>query len=216
MHAARVGVFTPLVKAWCTDGAVEIASTAIQVHGGAGYIEETGIAQHLRDARITPIYEGTNGIQALDLVRRKLAGDSGLAIGAMVEEMRQFDAVLEAASTNPSMALIRARLAEAGAALSRTTHRLLDATRSEPALADAAAVPYLEMLASVLGGYLMARAAVAASRHLRDAAQGDGFYVAKIATAEYYAAAVLPRAASLEHVVAGGAASVFGLGERNF
>ena len=94
-HAARVGLYTPIVKAWCTDGAVEVASTAIQVHGGAGFIEETGVAQHLRDARITPIYEGTNGIQALDLVRRKLAPDSGATVNGLIDDIRAFDAVLK-------------------------------------------------------------------------------------------------------------------------
>ncbi|MEE8333593.1 MAG: acyl-CoA dehydrogenase family protein, partial [Alphaproteobacteria bacterium] len=95
-HAARVGLLTPIVKAWCTDGAVEIASEAIQIHGGAGYIEETGAAQHLRDARITPIYEGTNGIQALDLVGRKLGADDGATAFALIAELR------EAAAMSPA------------------------------------------------------------------------------------------------------------------
>jgi len=219
MHAARVGVFTPIVKAWCTDGAVEAASTAIQIHGGAGFIEETGVAQYLRDARITPIYEGTNGIQALDLVRRKLAGDAGRAIGAIIEEMREFDGALgEMCERGDSQALIviRGRLAEAGSALARTTHRLLDAALHEPELADAGAVPYLDLFGTVLGGYLMARAALIAQSRLSEGTDEAGFYATKLATAEYYASAVLPRAAALEHAALGGAAAIFALNEHEF
>ena len=216
LHEARVGVYTPIIKAWCTDGAVDVASTAIQVHGGAGYIEETGVAQHLRDAQITPIYEGTNGIQALDLVRRKLAGDSGLIIGGMIEEMRQFDGILSKTGENEALIVIRGRLAEAGAALARTTHRLLDAAKHEPELADAAAVPYLDLFGTVLGGYLMARAALIAHRRISNGNDCDGFYSIKLATAEYYASALLPRAIALEQAATGGAASVFGINELEF
>jgi len=219
MHAARVGIFTPIVKAWCTDGAVEAASTAIQIHGGAGFIEETGVAQLLRDVRITPIYEGTNGIQALDLVRRKLAGNHGQAVGAMIEEMRDFDGVLGEvceAGDSEALVVIRGRLAEAGAALARTTHRLLDAARNEPELVDAGAVPYLDLFGTVLGGYLMARAALIARRRLAEGTDESGFYAAKLATAEFYASAVLPRAAALEHAALGGAAAVFGVNEHEF
>lgn len=216
MHDARVGIFTPIVKAWCTDSAVEVASTAIQIHGGAGYIEETGAAQHLRDVRITAIYEGTNGIQALDLVRRKLAGDAGLAVGAMIEEMREFDGALGEAGDNQALVVIRGRLAEAGSALARTTHRLLDAAHHEPELADAGAVPYLDLFGTVLGGYLMARAALIAYRRLSDGTDEEEFYATKLATAEYYASAILPRAAALEHAALGGAAAIFGVNEHEF
>ena len=216
MHEARVGIFTPIVKAWCTDGAVEAASTAIQIHGGAGFIEETGAAQYLRDVRITPIYEGTNGIQALDLVRRKLAGDAGLAVGAMIEEMREFDGMLGEAGDSQALAVIRGRLAEAGSALARTTHRLLDAAKHEPELADAGAVPYLDLFGTVLGGYLMARAALIAHSRLSEGTDEEGFYATKLATAEYYASAILPRAAALEHAALGGAAAIFGINEHEY
>ncbi|MCZ6885351.1 MAG: acyl-CoA dehydrogenase [Alphaproteobacteria bacterium] len=219
MHEARVGIFTPIIKAWCTDGAVEVASTAIQIHGGAGFIEESGVAQYLRDVRITPIYEGTNGIQALDLVRRKLAGDAGLAIGGMIEEMREFDGALGdmcERGDSEALVVIRGRLAEAGSALARTTHRLLDTAHHAPELADAGAVPYLDLFGTTLGGYLMARAALIAQSRLAEGADEDGFYAAKLATAEYYAAAILPRTAALEHAALGGAAAVFGVNEHEF
>jgi acyl-CoA dehydrogenase len=216
MHEARVGIFTPIIKSWCTDGACEVASTAIQIHGGAGFIEETGVAQYLRDVRITPIYEGTNGIQALDLVRRKLAGDGGIAVGAMIEEMREFDGALGEAGDSPALAVIRGRLAEAGSALARTTHRMLDAAKSEPELADAGATAYLDLFGTVMGGYLMARAALIAHTRLSDGTEDAEFYATKLATAEYYASAILPQALALEHAALGGAAAVFGVNEHEF
>jgi alkylation response protein AidB-like acyl-CoA dehydrogenase len=200
MQESRLGVLTPLVKAWCTDGAVEIASSAMQVHGGAGYIEETGAAQILRDARITPIYEGTNGIQALDLMRRKLASDQGYTIGAMIEEIRQFDGLL-AETSRPEIAEIRGRLAEAGAALARATQFILDCLTTNPETADAAATPYLDLLATVLGGYALARAAVLAAQHLEAAGDDTDFYTAKLATAHIFATAILPNAGAREREI---------------
>jgi alkylation response protein AidB-like acyl-CoA dehydrogenase len=200
MQEARLGVLTPLVKAWCTDGAVETASRALQVHGGAGYIEETGAAQILRDARITPIYEGTNGIQALDLVRRKLAGDGGRTIGAMIEEIRQFDGFL-AETSHPEIAEIRGRLAEAGSALARATQFLLDCLTTDPETADAAASPYLDLLATVLGGYALARAAVLAAQHLEAAGDDTDFYSAKLSIAHIYATAILPHTGAREREI---------------
>jgi 3-(methylthio)propanoyl-CoA dehydrogenase len=200
MQEARLGILTPLVKAWCTDSAVDIASSALQVHGGAGYIEETGAAQILRDARITPIYEGTNGIQALDLVRRKLAGDGGHTIGAMIEEVRQFDGLL-AEIIRPEIAGIRGRLAEAGSALARATQFMLDCLATDPEIADAAATPYLDLVATVLGGYALARAAVLAAQHLDAAGDDIDFYTAKLATAHIFATAILPHASAREREI---------------
>ncbi len=213
-HAARVGVLTPIVKAWCTDGAVEVASTAIQIHGGAGFIEETGVAQHLRDARITPIYEGTNGIQALDLVRRKLAPDGGAGIREMIGEIAAWDSTL-AGEPGYDFAGIRAGLSQGVAALTRATDVLLERLKPEPDVADAGAVPYLDLFGTVLGGYLLARGAVAANRHL---AQGQDreFHAWKLAAAAYYADTVLPRATALEHAVVQAARTLPLLAEENF
>jgi hypothetical protein len=216
--AARLGVLTPIVKAWCTDLAVEIASTGIQIHGGAGYIEETGAAQYLRDARITPIYEGTNGIQAIDLVRRKLGGDDGLAVGAMIEEMRQFDGAL-AAAESPAMMHIRAALAHGGAALARTTHALLGSLQDDGRIAAAGATPYLRLFGTVLGGYLMARAAMIAEQRLAaDDRGGDdaAFYAAKLRTAGYYAGAVMAETGALEQAATAGAEAVVDFDPSNF
>ena len=221
MHKARLGLLTPIVKAWCTDTAVEVASIGIQVHGGAGYIEETGAAQHLRDVRVTPIYEGTNGIQAIDLVRRKLARDDGLAGRAMIEEMRQFDGEIEAVG-GPAMAPIRAALADGGAALARATQWMNEANRDRPDAASAGAAPYLQLFGTVLGGYLMARSALIAERRLTakdgaEGADGDGnFYRAKLATARFYAESVLSGCTGLERAATSGAEAALALDEGSF
>ncbi|HVC53386.1 MAG TPA: acyl-CoA dehydrogenase [Stellaceae bacterium] len=173
----------PVVKAWCTDVGVMVASTGVQVHGGMGYIEETGAAQHLRDARIAPIYEGTNGIQANDLVGRKLGRDQGEAARAFFAEI---------AATLPGLdgelASVRARLAEGLAALERATAVLLAA---EPAAAAAGSVPYLALFGTVTGGWLMAR--IAGAAQARRAAD-PRFAAAKLATARFYADHILAQA----------------------
>jgi len=192
----RADLLIPVVKAWCTDLGVEVASTGIQVHGGMGYIEETGAAQYLRDARIAPIYEGTNGIQANDLVGRKLGRDRGEAARELIAEMRANLGELDA----PELAALRQRLTDATAALDTATAYLVTA---EPALAAAGSVPYLHLCGTVLGGWLMARvAALALQRH--DA----GLSAAKLATARFYAEHFLARAQAYLPAVMGGATVV--------
>ncbi len=181
----RADLLIPVVKAWCTDLGVEIASTGIQVHGGMGYVEETGAAQHWRDSRIAPIYEGTNGIQANDLVGRKLARDRGEAAGELFAEIAATVAEL---GGQAELAPIAAPLAEGLAALERATQHLVDA---EPAAAAAGSAPYLALLGTVAGGWLMARMARAALD-----ANGSEPRVAavKLATTRVYAEHFLPRA----------------------
>ncbi|MBV9964643.1 MAG: acyl-CoA dehydrogenase [Alphaproteobacteria bacterium] len=188
----RADLLIPVVKAWCTDLGVEVASTGIQVHGGMGYIEETGAAQYLRDARIAPIYEGTNGIQANDLVGRKLGRDRGEAARELIGEMRASLAELDARE----LALLRQRLTDATAALDTATAYLVSA---EPALAAAGSVPYLHLFGTVLGGWLMARVAATARR-----GKDERLTTAKLATARFYAEHFLARAPSYLPAVMGG------------
>ncbi len=190
----RADLLIPVVKAWCTDLGVEIASTGVQVHGGMGYIEETGAAQYLRDARIAPIYEGTNGIQANDLVGRKLARDQGEAARELFAEMRTNLAELAGRAEWEGM---HRGLAEGLAALERATAYLVEA---EPALAAAGSAPYLALFGTVAGGWLMARLALAA----RHQAAGE-FAAAKLATARCYAEHYLARAPSYLPAIMGGA-----------
>jgi alkylation response protein AidB-like acyl-CoA dehydrogenase len=195
----RVDLLIPVVKAWSTDLGVEIASTGIQVHGGMGYIEETGAGQHLRDARINPIYEGTNGIQANDLVGRKLMRDKGAAARELIAEMRSLDPLLTKQPT------IRTHLAPAIDALEAATSWIIENWDADPARAIAGAVPYLKLFGTVAGGWIMARAALAAQGRL-DRRDGERrFNEAKLATAAFYAEQYLPAASGLVPAVRGGA-----------
>ncbi len=207
LHNNRVALLTPIVKAWCTDGAVEVTSTNIQIHGGAGYIEETGAAQLYRDARITPIYEGTNGIQALDLVRRKLGSDNGLGMNAFIKEIQQFDDALSTSSDHV-IAAIRGSLAEAVTALAHTTRQLLNDLQNDPDRAEAAATPYLELAGTVLGGYYMARSALIAAEKITKRTGNTGFYQSKLVTCLFYAESILPKSAALARAATSGADTV--------
>jgi 3-(methylsulfanyl)propanoyl-CoA dehydrogenase len=175
----RADLLIPVVKAWCTDLGVEIASVGIQVHGGMGYVEETGAAQYWRDARIAPIYEGTNGIQAGDLVFRKLGRDRGEAARDLFAEMRE---LLPALGGNGEWGAMHRGLAEGLDALERATTHLVGA---DPAIAAAGASPYLALFGTVAGGWLMARLALAA--------RGRDIAAAKLMTARFYAEHFLAR-----------------------
>ena len=179
----RADLLIPVVKAWCSDLGVAVASTGIQVHGGMGYIEETGAAQHLRDARIAPIYEGTNGIQASDLVGRKLARDHGEAAEQLIVEIGSTVAVLESAQDG-DLAGIGEALRAGLKTLQTATARLID---SDPVAAAAGSAPYLQLLGIVCAGWLMARQALAASRLLAAGGGDPAYLLAKLATARFYA-----------------------------
>jgi len=190
----REDLFTPIAKAWSTDVGVEVASMGIQVHGGMGFIEETGAAQYYRDARIAPIYEGTNGIQAMDLVGRKLSMDGGAAAKAVIAEMK---------ATLPALGKLFAgkpvdRLATAIEAVEDATLWLLDAKADTARGADvlAAADAYLKLLGDVVGGWMLAKGALAAQVRL-DAGDGDNVWLdGKITLYEIYAANVLGHVSS--------------------
>ena len=202
---ARVDLLIPVLKAWCTELGVEIASMGVQVHGGMGYIEETGACQFLRDARIAPIYEGTTGIQAADLAGRKLASDGGAAMAALIAEMRQAAAEL-AHSKDTQVASIGAVLATGVDALESATAWMLQALASEPDAALASSVDYLMLTGYVCGGWQMGRAALVASRK-GTANEDPDFHRAKLATARYYADKVLPKANALLEAIRSGSSS---------
>ncbi|MBV8738292.1 MAG: acyl-CoA dehydrogenase [Alphaproteobacteria bacterium] len=198
----RADLLIPVVKAWCTDMGVAVTSTGIQVHGGMGYIEETGAAQHLRDARITPIYEGTNGIQANDLVGRKLARDRGEAARALCADIVATAMASEEAHS-ADLAAIGAAL-RAGVAACETATAYV--TEADAALAAAGSVPYLQLVGTVCGGWIMARQALAAFRRLAGGDPDTTFLAAKIATARFYADHFLAGASGMVAAVRGGAA----------
>ena len=196
-----VALLTPIAKAWCSDLGVEIASHGIQIHGGMGFVEETGAAQFFRDSRISPIYEGTNGIQAIDLVTRKLP----LRSGAVVKEL------LSRMMATAAEALDVDELRKSGEALGRATRSLGRAGRTlgsylaqgEYRNALAGAYPYLTMFGTVMGGWLMVRSAQAALQRL-DSGQDDEWLRQKVTTARFYCEHLLPQADSLEGAASGG------------
>ncbi|MEK6211296.1 MAG: acyl-CoA dehydrogenase [Pseudomonadota bacterium] len=214
-NQALFDLLTPVVKGWCTEQCVEIASIGVQVHGGMGFVEETGAAQYLRDARITTIYEGTTGIQANDLIGRKIAYEKGVTIKLMIAEMRALDGEL-AKVTHPGIAVIRRSLSEGVAALTEATDWLLVTFPHNMKAAAAGAVPFLKLFGVVAGGWQMARAALIAKRRLDENAESYDFYRAKIGTARFYAEHVLPLTQACKQEIVNGSTSVLALEEAQF
>ena len=214
-NQALFDLLTPVVKGWCTEQCIEIASLGVQVHGGMGFVEETGAAQYLRDARITAIYEGTTGIQANDLVGRKVAYEKGATIKLVIADMRACAHEIKAVE-HPALAAIGQSLADGIEALQASTDWLLATFGSDVKAASAGAVPFLKLFGTVAGGWLMARAALIAKGRL-DRGDGDhDFYRAKIGTARFYAEHILPLAQAYRHEIVQGAASVMALEEAQF
>jgi len=209
----RAALLTPITKGWCTDLGVELTSIAVQVHGGMGFIEETGVAQHFRDARINPIYEGTNGIQALDLVARKLPLDGGAAVGALLDEIEQTAAL--ARDGAEALASMGANLATSAATVRATTEKLLERLSSSPADAFAGATPYLRMLGQLAGGWALVLQALAAQRRI-DGGDGDPRLEAKLVTARFYCDQLLPLTGAQEAAVLGQADVLMALSPEQF
>jgi alkylation response protein AidB-like acyl-CoA dehydrogenase len=201
-------LLTPISKAWCTDLGVELTSIGLQVHGGMGYVEETGVAQYLRDSRISPIYEGTNGIQAIDLVLRKVPMRDGGVVADLLAQMEALGPELAAAG--PELAGIQSALADGISVLREATGWIMSHGKAEPNDVLAGAAPYLRLSGLVVGGWLMARSALAASRLLPGAGGSDAaFLQEKISTARFYAGQLLPQAAGLLPAVTAGAGPLF-------
>ena len=198
-HLAVQEYLVPIVKGWCTEMSIDVASLGVQVHGGMGFIEETGAAQYYRDARILTIYEGTTAIQANDLVGRKTLRDGGAVARALLAEVGKTEAALEARS-EPAARLMLAPLRQARAALADAIDFVLANAASRPNAVFAAAVPYLLLAGTTLAGWQMARALLA-SLDLRQ--EDPAFHDAKIATAQCYALHKLSQAPGMAAVVLG-------------
>jgi hypothetical protein len=203
-------LLTPVVKGWCTEQSIEIASLGVQVHGGMGFVEETGAAQHLRDARITTIYEGTTGIQANDLMGRKVAAEKGATAKALIAQMREFDRQL-AQVDHPALSSIHRGLTAGIDALTEATEWLLATYPADPASAAAGAVPYLKLWGTVAGGWQMARAATIAKLRLDEGVADVDFYRGKLATARFFAEHILPYAAAYKTAIVNGSHSTLAL-----
>jgi alkylation response protein AidB-like acyl-CoA dehydrogenase len=204
----REDLLTPLAKAWSTDMAVEVASMGLQIHGGMGFIEETGAAQHYRDARILPIYEGTNGIQAIDLMGRKLAIGKGQAVRELVSDIVITAATLKSAD-DAWLHLIGARLEAGLAAVQSATGWLIERRGHAQPDALAGATPYLKLMGDVVGGWMLAKGALTASEKL---AAGEGpadYWRTKIGLARVFSEQVLAGAPALAGAVSQGAIDLF-------
>jgi alkylation response protein AidB-like acyl-CoA dehydrogenase len=212
-HQARVDLLTPVVKGWCTEVAQEITSLGLQVHGGMGFVEETGAAQHFRDARILPIYEGTNGVQALDLVNRKFLRDGGKAMSTLVQDI---EALVTLLNGYVELREIADRLGEAVGVLKEANTWVQTHSDAEGVEPGSVAFNYLMLVGTVVGGWLLAKEALAAfSGRATDAANAD-FYSAKITTAGFYFQHVAPRAGSYLRTVQAGSDTVMALHNEHF
>jgi hypothetical protein len=202
----------PVVKGWSTEMGIEVASLGIQVHGGMGFIEETGAAQHLRDARITTIYEGTTGIQANDLVGRKMGREEGRTALALIAEMRTLPPAL-AASKDANLRGIGEALAAAVARLEESVRWVAKTYPANPAAVAAGSFYVLKLMGITVGGWMLARSAEVASRQLA-AGEGDAdFLKSKILTARFYAEHVMSQAPALSAAITRGADSVLAVEE---
>jgi alkylation response protein AidB-like acyl-CoA dehydrogenase len=205
---AFVDLMIPVVKGWSTETGIEVASLGVQVHGGMGFVEETGAAQYLRDARITTIYEGTTGIQAMDLVGRKIAREGGATARAWIAAVKQLDAEL----ASPALQSLRRQLSNGTQAVSDCVDFIV--SERNPLSTFAGAVPFLKLMGIVAGGWQMARAAIVAEGKRQS---GDAqFLEAKIATARFYGDHVLVQAPGLRDTVVEGGAGVMALSEDQF
>jgi len=214
-HQAFVDLMIPVVKGWSTETGIEVASLGIQVHGGMGFIEETGAAQHLRDARITTIYEGTTGIQAGDLVGRKIAREGGATAQEWIKALKNLDGEL-AKSKNADVQAIRATLAAGTQAVANCIDFIVANAGKDVKGVFAGAVPFLKLMGIVAGGWQMAKAALASERNLASGEADKSFYEAKIKTARFYADHVLVQAPGLRDTVVKGGAGVMSLADDQF
>lgn len=214
-NLATYEYLVPVIKGWSTEMSENVARDGVQVHGGMGFIEETGAAQHYRDAKILPIYEGTTAIQANDLVGRKTVRDGGAVAKAILAQVRATEDRL-AESQDADLVAIRAQLAAGSAALEAVVDYVVANAKADVRAVFAGSVPYLKLAGMVLGGWQMARAALVARRKL-DAGDGDAaFYRAKVGTARFFADHILAQADSLRHAIVAGSAGVLALDVEQF
>ncbi|NBS57891.1 MAG: acyl-CoA dehydrogenase [Betaproteobacteria bacterium] len=213
-NQAFAELMIPVVKGWSTETGIDVASLGVQIHGGMGFIEETGAAQHLRDARITTIYEGTTGIQANDLVGRKIAREGGVTIKGWLQMMTALDAKL-AGSKNADVAVVRATLAAGTKAVGECVGYIVATAGTDPKAVFSGAVPFLKLMGIVCGGWQMARSALVAEKKLAEGGGDAAFYKTKITTARFYADHVLVQAPGLAATMVSGSAGVMAVSEED-
>ncbi len=213
-EGARLELLTPIVKGWCTEMGQELTSIGLQVHGGMGYIEETGAAQYLRDARITTIYEGTTGIQAADLVGRKILRDRGAALQSLIADLKATDAELE--RHGDLLATIRAALGESVNDLEAASEWLFAHAGANADVAGAVSFNFLMLAGTLTGGWQLARAAVLAAERLAEGTEDPSFYETKLVTARFFAEQALPLTGAYRRAVESGGDATMALSEEQF
>jgi hypothetical protein len=211
---ARVELLTPVIKGWCTETGQQITSIALQVHGGMGYVEETGAAQHFRDARITTIYEGTTGIQANDLVGRKILRDGGAALRALIADIQATDAAL--ARHGATLADVRSALREGREALVAAGQWLAANHSRHPGIPGGVSYHLLMLMGTVIGGWQLARAAAVAQTQLPQQPADAAFYEGKLLTARFYAGQVMPEAIAHRRAIESGCEALLTFPEEQF
>ncbi|MBT7267233.1 MAG: acyl-CoA dehydrogenase, partial [Rhodospirillaceae bacterium] len=207
LYRSRTELLTPVAKAWSTNIGIDIASTGIQIHGGNGYVEETGAAQYLRDIRIAAIYEGTNGVQAKDLVGRKIIRDEGQTLTTLAKEIDEFADGLSQ-SDDAALNKIGSQLGEAVTHLTEATSWIMKTGDDNLEAVLSSAAKYLELLGNVIAGWLLAKSAACAAELIGEGGLDDGFLSGKIATCRYFSDHQLALCASLKAVIVDGANSI--------
>ena len=205
----RADLLTPITKAWCSELCQEITSIALQVHGGMGYVEETGAAQHLRDARITTIYEGTTGIQANDLIGRKFISDQGSAMNDLLDEIE--DEIINYGGDKS----IKDELSKALRKARNVSEYILKNSKKDPNLPGSSGYNFLMMMGYLVGGWIAMRNIVSASKCLKETDDPE-FYTAKIITSKFYIEQFIPLVGSFGSAVMSGSDSMMSMPEEQF
>jgi alkylation response protein AidB-like acyl-CoA dehydrogenase len=213
-HQARVDLLTPVIKGWCTETGQQLTSVALQVHGGMGFVEETGAAQHYRDARITTIYEGTTGIQAADFVGRKILRDGGSALRALIADMGA--TVAEISRHGEKLAAVRSALEEGVESLAAAGRWLAANYARHPGVPGAISYNLLMLAGTVIGGWQLARAAAAACDELSSQGADAAFLESKILTARFYAGQIMPAALAYRRAIEAGCESLLAMPVEQF
>lgn len=210
-HQTRVELLTPVIKGWCTETGQTLTSLALQIHGGMGYVEETGVAQHYRDARIITIYEGTTGIQAGDFVGRKILRDGGMALRELIGDI----ATTEAELAGPALGSVRASLTLGRESLTAAARWLQANFSSDPRVPGAISYHLLMLTGTLVGGWQLARAALAAHRQMAGGVD-QAFLVGKLTTARFYAEQIMPQVIAYQRAIEGGTEALLAIRDEQF
>lgn len=213
-HGDRVDLMTPIVKGWCSEVCQELTSIGLQIHGGMGYIEETGAAQHFRDARITTIYEGTTGIQANDLVGRKILKDKGLALQTLLQDIEL--TISELDTGHSIIARIGDELSESIESVNSSLKYLINHYRDDQHLAGVVSYNFLMMLGTLIAGWQAARSAQIAVQQIQSGASDREFYESKLVSCQFFAEQILPKVHAYGKSIRTGSAATMALSEDQF